>query len=93
MYEKKSKYYCQHFSNNSNPEFTNREAITIYLYSMHVEYRFKEKHIYKFASEYLWRRFPKLPSYVAYTNRINRLSEVFKEMTENICDKSVCCKT
>jgi len=53
MYEKKSKYYCQHFSNNSNPEFTNREAITIYLYSMHVEYRFKEKHIYKFASEYL----------------------------------------
>ena len=35
MYEKKLKYYCQRFSNNSNPEFTDREAITIYLYSRH----------------------------------------------------------
>jgi len=40
MYAKKLKYLCQRFSNNSNPEFTDQEAITIYLYSMHVEHRF-----------------------------------------------------
>ena len=84
MYEKELKYLCQRFSNNSNPEFTDQEAIAIYLYSMHVEHRFKVKHIYEFASEHLRFWFPKLPSYVAYTNRINRLNEAFKGMVEPI---------
>jgi hypothetical protein len=48
MYEENLKYYCRRFSNNKNPEFTDREAITIYLYSMQVEHRFKVKHIYEF---------------------------------------------
>jgi len=82
--EIKLNYVCQRFSNNNNPEFTDQEAIAIYLYSMHVEHRFKVKHIYEFASEHLRSWFPKLPSYVAFTNRINRLSEVFKGMTEDI---------
>ena len=51
---------------------------------MHVEHRFKVKHMYEFASERLRSWFPKLPSYVAYTNRINRLSEVFKGTTEDV---------
>jgi hypothetical protein len=84
MYEKKLKYNFQRFSNNSNPEFTDQEAMTVYLYSKHVEHRFKVKHIYEFASEHLRSRFPELPSYVAYTNRINRLSEAFKGLTEDI---------
>ena len=82
--KKELNYVCQRFSNNNNPEFTDQEAITIYLYSMHVEHRFKVKHIYEFASEHLRSWFPKLPSYVAFTNRINRLSEAFKGMTEDI---------
>jgi hypothetical protein len=51
---------------------------------MHVEHRFKIKHIYEFASEHLLSRFPELPSYVAYTNRINRLNQAFKGMAEDI---------
>ena len=82
--KKELNYVCQRFSNNNNPEFTDQEAITIYLYSMHVEHRFKVKHIYEFASEHLRSWFPKLPSYVAFTNRINRLNEAFKGMTEDI---------
>ena len=41
MYEKKLKYYCQRFSHNINPELTDQEAITIYLYSMHTILRLK----------------------------------------------------
>jgi hypothetical protein len=51
---------------------------------MHVEHRLKVKHIYEFASVHLRSWFPKLPSYVAYTTRINRLNEAFKGMTEDI---------
>jgi len=84
MYEKELKYLCQRFSNNNSPEFTDQEAMTIYLYSMHIEHRFKVKHIYEFASEHLREWFPQLPSYVAYVNRINRLNEAFKKIVEPI---------
>ena len=84
MYEKELKYLCQRFSNNSNPEFTDQEAMAIYLYSMHVEHRFKVKHIHEFASEHLRDWFPQLPSYVAFVNRINRLNEAFKKIVEPI---------
>ena len=84
MYEKELKYLCQRFSNNNNPKFTDQEAMTIYLYSMHIEHRFKVKHIYEFASEHLREWFPQLPSYVAYVNRINRLNEAFKKIVEPI---------
>ena len=84
MYEKELKFLCQRFSNNNNPEFTDQEAMTIYLYSMHIEHRFKVKHIYEFASEHLREWFPQLPSYVAYVNRINRLNEAFKKIVEPI---------
>ena len=36
-------YSCQRFSNNSKPEFTDEEVMTIYLYAMHIEQRFKVK--------------------------------------------------
>lgn len=77
-------YRCQRFSNNNQPEFTDQEAITIYLYSMHVEHRFKVIDIYEFASVYLRSWFPDLPSYVAFVNRINGLNEAFKGMIESI---------
>jgi hypothetical protein len=45
-------FYCERFSNNNSPEFTDQEIMTIYLYSMHHEGHFKVKHIHRFASEY-----------------------------------------
>jgi hypothetical protein len=80
LYDNELKYLCQRFSNNNEPEFTDQEIITIYLFAMHQEQRFKIRHIYKFASDYLRSWFPKLPSYVAFNTRLNRLSEVFKHM-------------
>ena len=51
--------------------------MTIYIYTIHVEERFKCKQIHRFAYNYLRSWFPKLPSYSAFNNRINRLSEAF----------------
>ena len=68
-------YSCQRFSNNSKPEFTDEEVMTIYLYAMHIEQRFKVKQIYEYASDHLRWWFPLLPSYEAFNMRPNRLGE------------------
>lgn len=79
-FEKDLKYCCQRYSNNNKPEFTDQEAMTIYLYIIHQEQRFKCKQIHRFANEYLRSWFPKLPSYAAFNFRINRLSEAFTNL-------------
>jgi hypothetical protein len=79
-FEKDLKYCCQRYSNNDEPEFTDQEAMTIYLYTVHQEERFKCKQIHRFANEYLRSWFPKLPSYSAFNNRLNRLSEAFTHL-------------
>ena len=80
LYENELKYHCQRFSNNNEPIFTDVELITIYLYSMIYEERFKIKQIYNFANNYLRSWFPDLSSYVAFNNRLNRLPSVFKHL-------------
>lgn len=97
QWEKKLQYLCRRFSNNNTPEFTDQEALSIYLYCMNVEHRFKVKDIYEFASVHLRSWFPNLPTYVAYVNRINNLNEAFKGIGESIltnyqpedCDRSI----
>lgn len=52
MYEQHLKYVCQRFSNNSEPEFTEQEIMTIYIFSVHSKQRFRIKQIYDFADNY-----------------------------------------
>jgi len=74
------KYCCERFSNNDKPGLTDQEIMTIYLYTIHEEQRYKVKHIHRFANEYLHSWFPNLGSYAAFNNRLNRLSEAFKQL-------------
>lgn len=83
-YEKELKFSCERFSNNNFPEFTDQEIMTVYLFCISQEQRTKIKQIYDFAYEYLLSWFPKLPSYAAFNNRINRLSEAFRLLTESL---------
>lgn len=70
-------HYCQRFSNNSTePAFTDKELLTIYFYAMLEEEKFKIKSIHKYAEKYLLSWFPNLPSYAAFNNRLNRISNV-----------------
>jgi hypothetical protein len=87
IYDKELKYVCERFSNNFSPCFTDQEIITIYLFSMHSEQKYKIKHIYDFAKGYLFSWFPKLPSYVAFDTRLNRLSEALKAISAKLFDE------
>ncbi len=79
-YDEDLKHYCERFSNNNKPELTDQEIMTMYLFIVHEEMRFKVKQIYRFADEYLCSWFPNLGSYAAFSNRLNRLSEAFKHL-------------
>jgi len=79
-YDDSLKYCCERFSNNNKPVLTDQEIMTIYLYTIHEEQRFKVKQIHSFANEYLRSWFPNLGSYAAFNNRLNRLSEAFKQL-------------
>lgn len=80
IYDSELKYSCQRFSNNNQPEFTDQEVLTIYLFVMYAEQRLKIKQIHGFANDYLRSWFPLLPSYEAFVMRINRLNEALRHL-------------
>ena len=88
-YYNELQYYCERFSNNNQPEFTDEEIMTIYLYVMQHEGHTKIKHIHRFASEYLRSWFPKLGSYQAFNNRLNRLAGAFNRLVEILLTNSI----
>jgi len=83
-FENELKFSCMRFSNNDKPEFTDQEAMTIYLFCVNQEQRMKIKQIHSFANDYLRSWFPMLPSYTAFDNRLNRLSEAFKQFAGSL---------
>jgi hypothetical protein len=83
-FEKDLKYTCERFSNNDKQVLTDEEIMTIYLFVIEEEQRFTVKQIHRFANEYLRSWFPKLGSYSAFSNRLNRLSEAFKDLVTDL---------
>lgn len=78
MYDQELKYYCERFTNNNKPDFTDQEVITIYLFAVFEEQKLKLNQMYNFTRDYLFDWFPKLHSYGAFTQRLNRLSSAIK---------------
>jgi hypothetical protein len=68
--------YCERFSNNAHPEFTDEEVITIYLFGI-LRKRFDVTQIYEYTRDHLSAWFKTLPSYGGYIQRLNNLSAVF----------------
>ncbi len=56
--------------------FSDEEVMTIYLFGIIDKFR-SLKQIYGYAARHLREWFPKLPSYVAFVQRLNRLADVF----------------
>lgn len=83
-YDSELQYHCQRFTNNNRPDFTDQEVMTIYLFSIHEEQRFRIKQIHQFALDYLLGWFPKLTSYVAFNTRLNRLSEALRLLCQSV---------
>ena len=81
MYEKELKYFVQRFSNNNNnPDFTDKEIMTIILYRIAYEKRRTIKEVYEFTSSLMLLWFPLLPSYYAFVIRENRLGTAFTRL-------------
>ncbi|QZE12981.1 transposase [Halosquirtibacter laminarini] len=76
------RYYCERFSNNNSPCFTDQEVMTIYLFGVQYQEYTKINQIHKFASDYLSDWFPNLGSYQAFCNRLNPLGGAFTRLSE-----------
>ena len=76
--------YAERYSNNDRPEFTDEEVMTIYLYAIDSHQLVRVKQIHRFANDHLRSWFPKLGSYQAFNNRLNRLGEAFAKLSELI---------
>lgn len=71
----------QRLSNNFRPQFTDEEAITVYLWGI-MQRRFEVKAIYTYTKAHLSDWFPRLPSYQAFDRRLTELSVAFSALAE-----------
>jgi len=68
--------YCERFSNYSNLSFSDEEILVIYMCGV-MDGKRTKKQIFNHASDYWRHLFPKLPSYVAFVQRLNKMQDVF----------------
>lgn len=73
--------YCQRMSNYADLKLTDEEVITIYLFGI-IDGRTEISKIYEYSDRHLRGWFPKLSSYEAYVQRLNRVAEVFAPLLE-----------
>ena len=76
----------QRSSNNWQPDFTDQELITIYLFG-HFQGHFKQKRIYDYIRQHFADWFPDLPSYSAFNRRLNELGETLKMLVFELLAK------
>ena len=79
VYDKHPMMKYQRLSNNWQPDFTDQELITVYLFSQ-LQGHFKQNRIHQYISEHFKAWFPDLPSYQTFNYRLNNISESLKVM-------------
>ncbi len=75
--------YSQRLSNYADLSFSDEEVIAIYLFGGIDKNRALKK-IYGYADRYLHPWFPRLPSYTAFVQRLNKMADVFAPLLEII---------
>lgn len=70
-------------STYSDLSFSDEEVITLYLFGI-IDKKRQLKQIYLDADRHLRPWFPKLPCYVAFVQRLNRVADVFALLVEQI---------
>ena len=77
-------------SNNNQPtEFTDQEAVAIYLFAGKYQRYFQASEIHEFATHYLMDWFPKLTSYQKFNHRLNTIYPVFYDMALDIISNNI----
>ena len=81
------RWNVQRFSpNHQEGQISDEEIITIYLFSVAYEEKYKVKSIHKHIIKYWKSWFPTLPSYQTFNDRLNRVSTVFPLLVERIIE-------
>lgn len=72
------RWQVQRFSPNSDEgTITDEEIITIYLFCVAFQEKYKVKSMHKYILQHWTDWFPNLPSYETFVNRLNRISSLF----------------
>ena len=93
-------FVCRHYrgrlaatagrqSNNSEPDFTDEEVLTIYLFGL-AKKRETVSEIHEYAEDHFSDWFPDLPSYQSYNRRPDRLNAVFSPLVEKALQEIDC---
>ena len=77
VYDKHPGLKYQRLSNNWQPDFTDQELLTVYLFG-HLQGQFEQKRIYNYIKQHFSAWFPRLPSYQAFNQRMNEAAAVFE---------------
>jgi hypothetical protein len=77
----------RHTKNGLEPQFTNQEILTAYLFGIAYEQRLRVKDIYTTIWRHYADSFPKLPSYQAFNQRLNRLNPLFAPLLSGLVSK------
>lgn len=83
IYDKHSVLKVQRMSNNNQPDFTDQELVTIYLFG-HLQGHFQQRRIYNYIRGHWMAWFPNLPSYQAFNYRLNQLSPSFALLLDEL---------
>jgi hypothetical protein len=77
VYDTRSATCFQRLSNNSQPDFTDQELVTIYLFG-HLQGLFEKKAMHRLIDKYWRHYFPRLPAYQTFVARLNQLEQTFQ---------------
>ena len=88
-YSKEIYLKVQRHSNNADQGMiSDEELLTIYVFCVACEEKYKIKSMYNHIKNYWSSWFPGLPSYQAFNNRLNRLSEAFDILMVDLFNKA-----
>ncbi len=79
-YNKGRKYNNEKFSSNKNPGFSDAELLTVYLFSIMEERRFRIKDIYNFTKKILVILVSPIGVLPGFNEHLNRMEDIFRQM-------------
>ncbi len=85
-YDTSSTTCFQRLSNNSKPDFTDQELLTIWFFA-HLQGCFEKKKMHDFILNYWHNWFPLLPGYQTFVLRLNQLEPTFQTFGTVLSDR------
>lgn len=88
LYDDQLHIHCfRHTKNGVEPDFTDQELISLYLFVQHTYRPRTIKDLYKIACDGYLDWFPNLPGYERFLRRLNRINSALSLITSDLCQK------